>query len=223
MLKISNLTKEYSRGGKVFAAVSEVNLDIERGDFVNIIGRSGSGKTTLLNLMTGILSPTKGEIVLDGERIDSKDDALVSRFRNERIGYIPQLLTLLPTLSVIENVCLPFYLYKREGDVYGKAQVLLEKLGIGHLAGSYPKELSGGESRRVSIARALINNVDILIADEPTADLDIISTKDVMEFFARANSEGTTIVLVSHEPGTLDYGKTIYTMEAGKLLPGKHI
>ncbi len=223
VVSVKNLVKEYIRGGRSFRAVDDVEFEIERGDFVNIIGKSGSGKSTLLNMLAGMITPTSGEIVLDGNNITDKNDKEISEIRNEIIGFIPQISSTLPYLNVIENVCVPFFLYKREGDPYEKAMLILDKLGISELAKSYPKELSGGELRRVLIARAMINDPVIIIADEPTSDLDVENTKEVMTLLKNINDEGVTLLIVSHELDTLSYGKKAYTMQSGKLIEGRHL
>ncbi len=221
LLEINNITKTYKRGHNEFNAVNSVNLTIEKGDYINIIGRSGSGKTTLLNLISGMVSASSGEVKIDGELISKKSDKELSKIRNKKIGYIPQGLATLPNLNVIENVVLPFFLYKREGDVYGRARKLLQMLNIRDLEQSYPNELSGGELKRVLIARALINQPDILMADEATADLDVMNTKEVMEMFKKINEdEGVSLILVSHELDLLNYGKKVYTMQDGNLKEG---
>ncbi len=221
LLKLESLTKNYKRAERSFAAVDDVNFTINQGDFVGIIGRSGSGKTTLLNMISGLVKPTAGKVMLLGEDLYSKSDDEISKIRNTTIGYIPQQSALLGNLQVIENVCLPYFLYPREGDPFGKAHIFLEQLGIAHLAKSYPKELSGGERKRVLIARAMLNEPKIIIADEPTSDLDIESTKEVMRIFQKLNENGTTLMLVTHELDTIDYTKALYTMREGKLIAGK--
>ena len=220
VLQITNLCKEYTRGGIPFKAVNNVSLSINTGDFINIIGRSGSGKSTLLNMTAGMLTPTSGSIELDGENFSEKNDSELSKIRNEKIGFIPQGASALPNFTVMENILLPFYLWAHGGDGEGFAYILLERLGISHLANSYPSELSGGELRRVLIARALINNPKIIIADEPTSDLDIDSTKNIMEIFVNLNKEGITFLIVSHDFDTLKYGNRIYTMNDGVLTKG---
>ena len=223
ILKLNDVRKEYKRGNVPFFAVDQVNLTIEAGDFVHIIGRSGSGKSTLLNIAAGMLTPTSGTVELDGESLSGKDDAALSRLRNEKIGFVPQGASALPTLSALENVVLPFCLWPHEGDGEKAGRLLLERFGIACLADSYPKELSGGELRRVLIARALINRPKILIADEPTSDLDVESAAGLMEIFAKLNDEGVTLLLVSHDLDTLRYGKRVFTMSEGKLTEGKHL
>ena len=219
LLELKELTKEYKRGGRSFNAVNRANLSVEAGDFVSIIGRSGSGKTTLLNMGAGLLRPTGGTVLFEGNDIHRLNDREVSFLRNERIGYVPQGQSLLSNFTVFDNVCIPWFLFRREGDVEGRAFILLEKVGISHLAASYPRELSGGEMRRTAIARALINEPRILIADEPTGDLDVETTAEIMRLFNRIAREGTAVLIVTHELDTLDYGNKTYSMDAGNLLP----
>lgn len=225
MLYIKKITKKYKRAGNEFEAVSNVDLEVKKGEFIHIIGKSGSGKSTFLNIIAGLLTPDIGSIILNSQEYINFDDDKKSQFRNEHIGFIPQQASMLSYLNVIDNIILPYDLYDRDMsvDIYGKAKYILEKLGASHLADSYPSELSGGELRRVMIARAIINDPDILIADEPTSDLDIESTKDVMNMLSKLNDDGMTIIVVTHELDTLKYGKKVYTMDDGKLLFGKHI
>jgi putative ABC transport system ATP-binding protein len=220
MLDIQGLSRTYQRGGKTLTAVDHVDLSVSRGDFVSIVGRSGSGKSTLLNMIAGLLTPTSGRIVLEGTDIYALKDKQISELRNTRLGYIPQGAGALSTLTVFDNVRLPFYLSKRQGDASGRASFLLDAVGISALAGLPPSRLSGGELRRVLIARALMNEPDVLIADEPTSDLDIETTKEIMELFARIHKNGTTILMVTHELDTLEYGNRIMTMASGKLTEG---
>ncbi|MDR0983801.1 MAG: ABC transporter ATP-binding protein [Ruminococcus sp.] len=216
-LNIQNLTKEYKRGGRIFSAVNNVNLSVNSGDFISIIGRSGSGKSTLLNLLAGLISPTSGEVLIDGKNINSCNDKELSAYRNEIIGYIPQGQSVLSNLTVLNNVRVPFYFAKRTGDSEEKAQKLLNQVGISHLSYSYPKHLSGGELKRVYIARALINNPKILLADEPTGDLDVQTTKEIMEIFRDISQSGTAVLMVTHEPDTLQYGNKTFVMDGGIL------
>lgn len=217
LLEIKGLTKEYKRGKSKFKAVNNVELSISSGSFVSIIGRSGSGKSTLLNMISSLIVPTSGSIEIDGQNILSMKDKSASLYRNAKIGYIPQGYSTLSNLTVLDNVRLPFFFFKRKGDVSEKAMKLLEQVGIPHLANSYPKQLSGGELRRVSIARALINDPAILIADEPTGDLDSQSTTEIMELFRGISQKGTAILMVTHELDTVDYGNSVYVMDSGIL------
>lgn len=223
MLRIEQLSKTYIRA-KEFNAVDEITLDINDGEFIAIIGKSGSGKSTLLNIISGILSPTRGKIILDNKEISSLSDDERSFIRNDSMGFIPQSTVVLSTLNVLDNICLPFFLSKREGDPVGRGKYLLKELGIEHLENSYPKELSGGELRRVTIARALMNYPKIILADEPTSDLDVENTKEVLEILKEINQKNnTTIILVTHDLACLDYADKVYTMSSGKIYEGKNI
>ena len=228
MLELTNLTKEYNRGGRSFKAVDSVNLTVKAGDFISIIGRSGSGKSTLLNMGAGLIIPTSGNVLFEGTDIFKLNDKEMSLFRNEKIGYVPQGQSLLSGFSVLENVCLPWFICKRAGNQKAcpskeacaeRAFSLLEKTGIGSLADSYPKELSGGEMRRVVIARSLINSPSLLIADEPTNDLDSETTAGVMKLLSAIAQEGTAVLIVTHELDTLTYGNQTYVMNSGNLSP----
>jgi len=217
VLELRGLTKEYRRGDRAFNAVNGVNLSVERGDFISIIGRSGSGKSTLLNMSAGLLKPSAGTVLFDGRDVFGLDDKSISLLRNEQIGFVPQGQSLLSNFTVLENVCIPWFLFKREGDPEERAFSLLEKTGIDHLAASYPKQLSGGEMRRVAIARALVNNPGIIIADEPTSDLDAETTAEIMRLLSAIAKEGTAVLIVTHELDTLSYGNKVYSMNAGNL------
>lgn len=223
MLEIKNISKTYNRQGKTFFAVKDVNLNVSDGDFIHIIGRSGSGKSTLLNIVAGLLSANQGTLLLDGINYLELNDEEKSKFRNKNIGFIPQSPALLGYLNILENIRLPYDMYEKDGDSEGKARYFLNELGLEHLAKSYPKELSGGELRRIIIARALMTDPKILIADEPTSDLDIEATKEVMDLLKKINEKGTTVLIVTHELDTLKYGKKVYTMSEGLLTEGKNL
>ena len=215
MLKIENLIKTYVRANE-FNAVDDVNLTVKKGEFVAIIGKSGSGKSTLLNIISGVLSPTNGTVILDNKEISSLSDDDKSFIRNDSIGFIPQSTVVISTLNVLDNICLPFFLSKREGDSIGRGRYLLKELGIEHLENSYP--------RRVTIARALMNYPKIILADEPTSDLDVSTTKEVLEILKEINKKlETSIILVTHDLACLDYADTIYTMVSGKITEGNNI
>ncbi|KYM37844.1 ABC transporter ATP-binding protein [Fusobacterium necrophorum subsp. funduliforme] len=223
MLEIKNISKSYTRANKAFFAVKDVSLEIKRGDFIHIIGRSGSGKSTFLNIVAGLLSADSGELLFEGQNYILLEDEEKSIFRNKTIGFIPQSPALLSYLTVLENIRLAYDLYHTDGSSEEKARYFLKELRLEHLVDSYPKELSGGELRRVIILRALITDIQILIADEPTSDLDIEASKEVMELLQKLNERGLTILIVTHELDTLKYGKSIYTMSEGVLSPGNHL
>lgn len=219
LLAVKRLYREYTRAGKCFAAVDRVDFAIERGDFASIIGRSGSGKTTLIGMVAGLISPTDGEVVLNGQNIAMLGDAEASRMRNDVLGYVPQGSSLLPALTALDNVRLPHYLADTSGtgDCAEKALSLLQEMGVAYLRDTYPADMSGGEMRRVAIARALINDPQLLIADEPTSDLDEESAEEVMRLLSRVNSQGTAILAVTHDMELARIAKRTITMSAGKL------
>jgi putative ABC transport system ATP-binding protein len=215
LLQLNALTKTYSRGGRNFNAVNCANLSVEPGDFISITGRSGSGKSTLLNMCAGLVTPTAGTVFFNGKNLYQLDDTAISFFRNKQTGFVPQGQSLLANFTVLENACLPWFLFKREGSPEKRALALLEKTGIGHLAASYPRELSGGEMRRAAITRALVNEPEMLIADEPTSDLDAETTADIMLLLRDIAQGGTAVLIVTHELDTLCFGNKTCVMNAG--------
>jgi putative ABC transport system ATP-binding protein len=217
LLKLRLLKKEYKREKTTFRAVDDVNLSIDEGELVCITGRSGSGKSTLLCMIAGLLEPTSGDIIFDDVELSRLKDSERSFLRNTRIGYIPQGQSILSNFSVLHNVALPFYLFKREGDPTTRARRLLEQVGISHLENSYPARLSGGEMRRIAIARSLINNPRLLIADEPTGDLDPQTTDEVMKLFGYITKNGVSIILVTHDVGVIHYSSKHFYMDSGHL------
>ncbi|WP_068454850.1 ABC transporter ATP-binding protein [Aedoeadaptatus pacaensis] len=218
IIETENLSKSFKRGSNTLFAVKNVNFTLKEGDFVNIIGRSGSGKSTFLNLLSGLLKPTEGKIFAKGKNISDFSDREISKYRNEIIGFVPQSLGTLPNLNVLENVSLPYYLFKRDESAYEKAAMLLDLMGILHLKDDFPKNLSGGELKRVLIARSMINSPELLILDEPTSDLDKNTTMEIMDLLKKINSKGTALILVTHELDILKYGNTLYQMEDGSLI-----
>ena len=216
-LEVKDIKKDYKRGDRTFSAVKDVNLTVGSGDFISIAGHSGSGKSTLLNLIAGLLVPTSGEILIDGENAANASDEKASRLRNTLIAHVPQGQSLLSNLTVFDNVRLPFYLSNRDGDPSDEVKKLLKDLGIGHLSDSYPSSLSGGEARRVAIARALINKPSLLLADEPTSDLDSENTDEIISLFKRIAKEGTAVIMVTHDLRTVKAADRSYTMENGVL------
>ncbi|MDK7355261.1 ABC transporter ATP-binding protein [Peptoniphilus harei] len=218
IIKTENLSKSFKRGSNTIFAVKNVNFTLEEGDFVNIIGRSGSGKSTFLNLLSGLLKPTEGKIFAKGKDMSDFSDREISKYRNEVIGFVPQSLGTLPNLNVLENVSLPYYLFKRDDSAYEKAAMLLDEMGILHLKDDFPKNLSGGELKRVLIARSMINSPELLILDEPTSDLDKNTTMEIMDLLKKINSKGTALIIVTHELDILKYGNTLCQMEDGSLI-----
>ena len=217
LLKTKSLSKSFARGKNSFFAVKDVDFSISASDFVFIVGRSGSGKTTFLNLISGILDPTQGQVFFEDEDISSMSDTAKSFYRNESIGFVPQSLAYLPNLSVFDNVRVPFFLFNRDGDNEGRALSLLELMDIAHLKDEMPQNLSGGEIKRMLIARALMNSPKLLIADEPTANLDKETSETVMNLIKSVNKLGTAVLIVTHDFEILNEDSTIYRMNDGEL------
>lgn len=217
LINVNNLSKSFRRGERDFFAIDNVSFDVNEKDFINIIGKSGSGKSTLLTLLSAIIEPTSGDIFVEGKNLSSMNDEEKSEYRNEFIGYVPQSLGTLPTLNVLDNVRLPYFFKKREGDGIERARMLLDMCGILDLENDFCKNLSGGELKRVLIARALMNEPKILIADEPTSDLDSKTTIEIMNMLKEINEKGTTIIIVTHDNDLLKYGSRLLEMTDGKL------
>jgi len=219
-LKIENLTKNYTVDHTSFVGVDNISLTINKGDFLSIVGHSGSGKTTLVSLVGGILKPTSGRVLLDGTDICTLDDNKLSEYRANRIGFMFQFASLLPILTAMENVLLPriFNPYKNVADEKA-AMDLLELVGIGEKKDSYPSQLSGGQQRRVAIARALLNKPDIILADEPTGDLDEDTEAEIMNLFEEINQkQGVTIILITHNLELAGKAQKKYRMSKGQLV-----
>jgi putative ABC transport system ATP-binding protein len=200
VLEARNLAKTYDTGGANVLALRGVDIAVERGEFVAITGPSGCGKSTLLNLLAGLDRPTAGEVWLDGERIDELSEAELARLRRGKVGFVFQFFNLVPTLSVIENVELPLLLDgMRRGEARGRASALLDDLGIGEKDDAAPVQLSGGEQQRVAFARAMANVPNVVLADEPTGNLDTGSSREVLALLRDARERGQTLVLVTHD------------------------
>ena len=217
LLEASNISKTFKRREEDFYAVKNVDFSLSKGEFVFICGRSGSGKTTLLNLLAGLLNADSGTVLYNDKNIFDFSDNEKSFYRNEYIGFVPQTIGSLPNLSVLDNVRLPHFLFKRDGDGKDRALFLLEMVGIAGLKDELPKNLSGGETKRMLIARALMNSPTVLIADEPTSDLDASTTKDVMSALKSINAEGTAVIIVTHDNDILSSDIKTYTMSDGYL------
>ncbi len=215
-----SVKKDFPRNGKssnVFTAVQPLDFELESGNLVEITGRSGSGKSTLLNILAGMLRPTGGRVLLDSTDLYSLEEDSLSRLRNRRIGLIPQGHTALLSLTVLENVLLPSILYSREAPPESRARELLEQVGIGELTESRPNELSGGELRRMALARAMLMSPSVLLADEPTAGLDKENTLSVLSLLRKTADSGTAVLLVTHENEAAQFADKVFTMDSGKL------
>ncbi|MDQ3412219.1 MAG: ABC transporter ATP-binding protein [Chloroflexota bacterium] len=200
-IRVSNVVKTYPLAAGEFIAINGLSLDIAHGEFVAIVGRSGSGKTTLLNLLAGIDRPTSGTVRVAGADLGSLSESGLAAWRGRIVGLVFQFFQLLPTLTVIENVMLPMEFAKKfpVDERHDRARRLLERMGVGDQADKFPAMLSGGQQQRAAIARALANNPPILLADEPTGNLDSATAGAVLVLFAGLNADGQTIVVVTHE------------------------
>ena len=223
MLIAENISRRYMRKteeANYFYAVSPVSLRLESGKLTVLMGRSGSGKTTLLHMLSGLLRPTEGRVLLEETDLYALEDAKLSRLRNARFAVIPQGRSAVETLSVLENILLPGMLYgdgKPNADAEKKARQLMAELGIEGLAEARPAELSGGELRRMAIIRTLTHRADFVFADEPTGDLDDENTERVLNLLRKTADEGAGVLLVTHESEALSRADEVWRMDAGKI------
>jgi len=220
LIECRGLTREYRRGENVIRPLDGLDLDVPRGDFLALMGPSGSGKTTLLNLIAGIDRPTRGTLVIDGTDLAQLGRSRLAAWRSEHVGYVFQLYNLVPVLTAYENVELPLLLHRMSAKQrHDRVAEALELVGIADRHGHYPRQLSGGQEQRVAIARAIVTDPTILVADEPTGDLDKASASAVMQLLQRLNRElGKTIVMVTHDPGTTRYAKRTLHLDKGRLV-----
>jgi len=221
IVKTRRLSKEFVRDEFHVVALDEVDIEINRGDFVALMGPSGSGKSTLLHLIAAMDKPSDGEIQVLGANLRELSDKQIAHWRNEHIGFVFQSFNLLPVLTALENVELPLKLTKlNKKERLEHAQTALNLVGLGDRMDHLPKQLSGGQEQRVAIARAIVTDPDLILADEPTGNLDAAAAEDVLTMLSRLNREfGKTIVMVTHDPHAAKFAKTIRHLEKGQLLP----
>lgn len=219
MIELRNITKTYKKNGGLEVKVLQgVDLEIHKGEFVAIMAPSGMGKSTLMNIIGCLDRPTGGQYFLDGIEVDKMDDDELSRTRNKKIGFVFQSFNLLTKTTALENVELPLIYSPEDVDLKKKAKTALEAVGLGDRINHQPSELSGGQQQRVAIARALVNDPAIILADEPTGNLDTASSNEVMDIFNKLNQDGRTIVLVTHEPDVAAQAKRIIKMKDGQVV-----
>jgi putative ABC transport system ATP-binding protein len=218
ILETKDLTKTYKAGNNHINAVDHTSICVERGDFVTIVGKSGSGKSTLLHLIGGLDYPTSGEVWIDNECITNMNEEDLSAFRRRKIGFIFQAFNLVPSLNVWENIILPIGLDDRKPDmVYLKE--IIELLGLGEKLNNLPNTLSGGQQQRVAIARAIVNEPAILLADEPTGNLDPTNSWEIMSLLKEANDRGTTVLVVTHNQEIVnEMNERVITMKQGVIV-----
>jgi len=220
VLSCQALRKSYVTERGEVQAVAGIDLDVEKGCYAAIIGRSGSGKSSLMAMMGGLSRPTDGTVTVDGIDIWRLSDDKLAAFRNRRIGFVFQFASLLPTLRLVDNVALPAMLGRRgDADIYGKAAMLLSRMGLRDHLDAYPSECSAGEQRRAAIARALINDPVLLLADEPTSDLDEQTEIELMDELLAVNRElGTTLLLVTHNLALAEQAEQIVHIAGGQIV-----
>ena len=220
LIECRKLTRTYMRGTEEITPLRDLDLDIDSGGFVALMGPSGSGKTTLLNILAGIDRPTAGSLVINGESIENRSRSALARWRAEHVGYIFQLYNLVPVLTAYENIELPLLLQDlSRRERHERVAAAMEAVGITDRHAHYPRQLSGGQEQRVAIARAIVTQPTILLADEPTGDLDRDTGTAIMDLLARLNQEdGRTIIMVTHDPRTTNWAKTTLHLEKGQLV-----
>jgi putative ABC transport system ATP-binding protein len=221
LIEIKSLSKTYDGGEEKVDALVEVDLHIERGEFISVMGPSGSGKSTLLTILGGLNHPTKGEIIVDDIPIYQLSLERLADFRREYLGFIFQSFQLIPYLTVVENVMLPLSITERSNrQQIRMAGEILEKIGLRKKEKRLPDQLSGGEQERVAIARALVNSPPILLADEPTGNLDTKTGKEIMKLFKSLNQEGQTIIMVTHNPENASFSSRRVSLRDGRVANG---
>lgn len=221
MVILDDIKKSYILPGRVVEVLKGITIEIKEGEFLSIMGPSGSGKSTLLNLIGCLDRPTSGKYFLDGIDTNTLSDNELAEIRNKKIGFIFQNFNLIPRLSAIKNVVLPLLYSGIPSEERNKrALELLQKVGLSHRANHLPSELSGGEQQRVSIARALINNPSLILADEPTGNLDSKTGQEIMDIFKSIHKEGATIIMVTHEKSISEYAERIITIKDGVCFSG---
>jgi len=219
IIETVDLWKEYTLGDQVIPVLRGINLVVEEGEFVAIMGPSGAGKSTLMHILGCLDVPTRGKYVLDGEDVSLMNDTHLSQVRNRKLGFVFQAFHLVPWATALENVMLPFlYSDRPPWDAKQRAVDALTRMGMGDRLGHKPSELSGGQQQRVAIARAIVNNPSLLLADEPTGNLDSASSQEVMEIFQEMNREGRTIVLITHDQEVAAYASRRIILRDGRIL-----
>lgn len=221
IIKLQDVFKIYEMGEEVVSAANDINLTIYKGDFVAIVGPSGSGKSTMMNLVGALDLATKGDIFLDKINIEHLSESDLAQIRGKKIGFVFQTFNLIPTLSALENVMLPMMFQGIDTEERKeKAEALLTKVGLAHRLNHVPGELSGGERQRVAIARALANDPEIILADEPTGNLDSKTGAEILEMFIKLNNEGKTIIIVTHDNELAKKARKIVKIKDGRIESG---
>lgn len=217
-IKLEDVRKEYHLGDTIVEALSGVDVEIEEGEFVAIMGPSGSGKSTLMNMVGALDIPTSGKVSVDGTDISTLSEDKLAVLRSKKVGFVFQQFNLIPSMNATENVALPMlFRGKSKRQRTERAENILEKVGLGDRLTHMPSELSGGQRQRVSIARSLANDPDIILADEPTGNLDTETGEKIMDLLTELNEEGKTIIMVTHDENDANYANRIINIVDGKI------
>jgi putative ABC transport system ATP-binding protein len=217
VIEVSEVRKEYDTGGEIVEALKGISFEIDRGEFVAIVGPSGSGKSTLLNLLGLLDTPTDGTVRVAGSDIEGYDDRERTTVRKQVVGFVFQSYYLIPTLTALENVAMPRLLDRDPAATETRATDLLERVGLGDRLEHYPNELSGGQKQRVAISRSLVNEPDVLLADEPTGNLDRDTGEQILEEFGRIADEGVTVITVTHDEYVASFADRVVPLVDGEL------
>ena len=217
MIQVEHVTKQFTRNDRDFDAVHDVSLEVKKGEFAAITGHSGSGKTTLFNMMAGLTAPLSGKIYIGGSEITGMKENEKAVFRSQNMGYVLQGQSLLNNFTILDNICMPAYLSSQVKEFKERAMELLRQIGLEEFAGECPANLSGGEIRRVAIVRAMLNQPKVILADEPTSNLDPENSHKVMQMLKDISRSGTTVVLSTHELEYLSYVDRVFKMNRGKM------
>jgi len=219
LVVVENVVKRFRQGDREVAALAGISLEVQRGQFLAVMGASGSGKSTLLHLMAGLAKPESGKVVVNGTNLVALTDRELTLFRRRNIGLVFQAFNLIPTLTAEENIALPLMLEGENGSSAGKVEQLLENLGLISRRGHRPDAMSGGEQQRVAIGRALVSDPAVILADEPTGNLDSSNSRSVCELLRDlCQTEGKTIVMVTHEPSVAAYAQEVAILKDGQLI-----
>lgn len=224
IIELRNVSKIYHLGNSEINALSDVNLKIQKGDFIAIVGPSGSGKSTLMNLVGALDLSSKGDIFLDNQNIEHLIESDLAQIRGKKIGFVFQTFNLIPTLNAIENIALPmiFHGIPRK-ERMERAEEILKEVNLSHRRNHLPKELSGGERQRVAIGRALANDPEVILADEPTGNLDTKTGMEIIKLFTKLNKKGKTIILVTHNLDLINYVQKVLKISDGKIIENKKV